>query len=88
MAKNLDLGNRKLALGKASCESMLTAEKEDLPEVVHVAGEVSADDENIINIEKTEEKITQEEVHHALKGVPSIQERKGILRKGVTIAVF
>ena len=39
--------------------------------------EVFADDENIINVDKTEGKITQDEVHHALKGVLSIPKAKG-----------
>ena len=53
---------------------MLPAEAEDLPEVVFVVGEIFAKDENVIKVDKTEGKLTQDEVHHALKGVPSITE--------------
>ena len=60
---------------------MRLAKTEHLPEVVHVGGEVFAEDENIINVDKTEGKITQDEVHHALKGVPSILEAKVHLQK-------
>ena len=56
---------------------MLPAEAEDLPEVVFVVGEIFAKDENVIKVDKTEGKLTQDEVHHVLKGVPSITEAKG-----------
>ena len=59
---------------------MRLAKTEHLPEVVHVGGEVFAEDENIINEDKTEGKTTQDEVHYALKGVPAFQRLKGILK--------
>ena len=79
MAKKLDLGNRKLTLWKANRQTlpMLPAETEYLSEVVHVGGEVFAEKENIIKVDKTEGKITQDKVHHVLKGVPGIPEAKG-----------
>ena len=77
MAKKLNLGNRNLAIVEANGEAMLPAETEDLPEVVHVGGEILAEDEDIIHIYKTEGKLTQDKVHHVLKGVPIIPEAKG-----------
>ena len=93
MAKKLNLGNRKLTLGEANGEAMLPAVAEDLLEVVHVEGEILAKDENIIKVDKTEGTLTQDDVHHTLKGVPSISEAKVHPQKlehsnGVTIAVF
>ena len=52
---------------------MLPAETEDLPEVIHMGGEVLAKDENVINVDKTEGKLTLDKVHHTLpeaKGHP------------------
>ena len=54
---------------------------EDLLEVVHVEGEILAKDENIIKVDKTEGTLTQDDVHHTLKGVPSISEAKGHSQK-------
>ena len=56
-------------------------------------GEILAKDENIIKVDKTEGTLTQDDVHHTLKGVPSISEAKVHPQKlehsnGVTIAVF
>ena len=76
MSKKLNLEDNKLTFGEANCEAVLPAEAEDLPEVVHVGGEILAKDENVINLVKTELKLTQDEVHHVLKGVPSISEAK------------
>ena len=56
---------------------MLPAETEDLLEVIHVGGKILAEDEDIIHVDKTEGQLTQDEVHHALKIVPSIPEAKG-----------
>ena len=77
MAKKLYLGNCKLTLREANGKTMLPAEMEDLPEFVHVGGEILVEDENIIHVYKTEGKLTQDKVHHALKGVPSIREAIG-----------
>ena len=63
MAKKLHLRNCKLPLGQANGEAMLPAEMEDLPEVV--------------NVVKTEGKLTKDEAHQDLKGVPSIPGAKG-----------
>ena len=46
-----------------------------------MGGEVLAKDENIIKVDKTEGKLTQDEVHHALKDVSSILEAKGYPQK-------
>ena len=77
MAKKLNLGNRKLTLGEANGGAMLTAETEDLPEVVCVGGKILASNKDIIHLYKKERKLTQDEVQHVLKGVPSILEAKG-----------
>ena len=77
MTTKLNLRNHKLALGKANGEAMLPAETEDLLEVIHMGREVLAEDGNDLNLDKTEGKLTQDEVHHMLKGVPSFPEAKG-----------
>ena len=76
-AEKLNLRNCKLALGEANGEAMLLAATEDLPEVIYVGGEVLANNENVIHVDKTEGKLTHEEVHHTLKGVLSFLEAKG-----------
>ena len=38
---------------------MLPAEMKDLPEVIHVGGEVLVEDQDIFHIDKTEWKLTQ-----------------------------
>ena len=93
MTTKLNLRNHKLALGKANGEAMLPAETEDLLEVIHMGREVLAEDGNDLNLDKTEGKLTQDEVHHMLKGVFAFWRPKGILRdsnipKEVTIAIF
>ena len=76
MAKELNLGNSKLTLGKANGEVMLPAETKNLPEVIHVGGEVLGEDQDIIHVDKTEEKFIQNMVHHGLKGVSSVSKPK------------
>ena len=46
-----------------------------------MGGEILAKDENVVNVDKTEGKLTQDKVHHMLKGVPSILEAKGYPQK-------
>ena len=76
MAKELNLGNSKLTLGKANGEAMLPAETKNLPEVIHVGGEVLGEDQDIVHIDKTEGKFTQNKVNHVLKGVSSVSKPK------------
>ena len=51
---------------------MLPAETKNLPEVVHMEGEVLGEDQDIIHVDETKQKLTQDKVHHALKSVSSI----------------
>ena len=72
---------------------MLPAETKNLPEVIHVGGEVLGEDQDIVHVDKTKGKFTQNEVHHVLKGVSSISNPKRHPQKfehskGVTMAVF
>ena len=76
MAKEHDLGNSKLTLGKANGEAMLPAETKNLLEVIHVGGEVLGEDQDIVQVDKTDGNITQNKVHHALKGVSSVLKPK------------
>ena len=93
MAKEHDLGNSKLKLGKANGEAMLPAETKNLPEVIHVGGEVLGEDQDIVRVDKTEGNFTQNKVHDGLMVFPAFRSPKGILKnlyipKGVTMAVF
>ena len=81
MAKELNLGNSKHTLRKANGEAMLPAETKNLPEVIHVGGEVLGEDQDIVHLDKIEGKFTQKKVHHALKGVSSVLESKGHSQK-------
>ena len=94
MAKVLDLGSSKITLGKANGKAMLPAETINLPEVIHVGGEVLKEDQDIVNINETEGKFTQNKVHYELKGVSSVSKSKKAslknvnILKGVMMAVF
>ena len=54
MPKKLDLGDSKFTLGEANCESMIPAGTKDLSEVEDMGGELLAEDEDIIHVDKTE----------------------------------
>ena len=54
MPKKLDLGDSKFTLGEANCESMIPAGTKDLSEVEDMGGELLAEDEDIIHLDKTE----------------------------------
>ena len=56
---------------------MLPAETKNLLEVIDVGGEVLGEDQDIIHEDKTERKLTQNKVHHVLKGVSSVSESNG-----------
>ena len=57
--KEIDLGNNKLTLGKAKGEAMLPAETKNLPGVIHMGGEVLGEDQDIVHVDETERKFTQ-----------------------------
>ena len=72
---------------------MLPAEIKNILEVIHVGGEVLGEDQDIIHVDETEGKFTQNKVNHALKVFPAFRSTKDILKnsnipKGVTMAVF
>ena len=71
------LRNREFTLGEANGEAMHLAETKNLREVVNVGGEVLGEDQDIIQLDKTEQKLIQNMVNHALKSVSSIPESKG-----------
>ena len=76
MAKKHNLGDSKLTLRKAKCETMLPAETEDFTEVVYMGGEILAEDENLVNVDRAEGQFSQDKVHHMLESIPSILEAK------------
>ena len=59
MTKKLDLGNCKLTFWEANGEAMFPAETEDFMEVIHVGGEILAEDENIIHLDEAEGQLTR-----------------------------
>ena len=72
MAKKLDLGQIKLTLGEANCQSMLTTEKKNLVEIVDAGGEISAEIQYIIHINETEGEITKDLLQQTLKSVACV----------------
>ena len=73
MVNEFNLGNRKFTLGKV----MLPAVKKNTSRVIHVGGEVLGEDQDIVHVDETERKLTQNKGHHLLKGVTST---RGILK--------
>ena len=54
MTKKLYLGISKLAFGEANGEAMFPVETEDLSEVIHLGGQIFAEDENIIQVDEAD----------------------------------
>ena len=54
---------------------MFPEETKNLPEFIQVGGEVLGEDQDIIHVD--ERKLTQDTIHHVLKGVTSVSESKG-----------
>ena len=57
---------------------MFPEETKNLPEFIQVGGEVLGEDQDIIHVD--ERKLTQDTIHHVLKGVTSFRNLKGILK--------
>ena len=49
-----NLGHGELAFGQPDHQPMLLEEEKNLMEVVHMRGKISAEDEDVVNIHKTE----------------------------------
>ena len=77
MSKKLNLGDRKLTFQKPDCQAMLYTEDTILLEMILMRREILGEDMNIIHVDKTEGKITQNLIHKALKHVASVSEAKG-----------
>ena len=76
MSKKFNLRNCKFTFGKSYCQPMLPAETEDLLEVVHMRGQISTKDEDVVHIHKTEKKIFKNLIHQALKGIIGVPKTK------------
>ena len=74
--KKLNLGNNKLAFHKPNCQAMLSKEYKNLPKVIHMRREVSAEDKY-----EAEWKITQNLIHEVLERVTSVPEAKRYSKK-------
>ena len=83
MSKKLDLGDRKLAFQKPNCQAMLPTEEKNLSEMIHMRKETPGEDNDVIQVDEAERKITQNLIHKALErvSVTSISEAKGHTKK-------
>ena len=60
---------------------MLPTEDKNLPEVIHMRRDILGEDKNVIHIDKTERKITQNLIYKALEHVTgSLRPKRGGLR--------
>ena len=69
-----ELGFRygKLTLAQAYRQAMGAAQLQDVPEMLNMRRHIRAEDQDIINVNKTVGQITQDLIHHPLKGVPRV----------------
>ena len=81
MAKKLNLGDSKLTFWKPNCQAMLLTEDKNLLEMVHMRREILGEEKDIVHLDKTEGKITQNLIHKVLKWFTSLPEAKRYAKK-------
>ena len=60
---------------------MGASQLQDVPEMLNMRKNIRAEDQDIINVNKTIGQITQDLIHHPLEGVPRVPESEGKAEK-------